>query len=151
MTGLKHILVPTDFSANAELALQYAKSLAGHYAAQIHLLHVIPDPTTAMGMYEQIGESIPEDWLESMLKHSDEQLEKIIKTGNISRNHFTGVTVQGDAFNAISRYANDNNIDLIVIGMHGRTHAIHHYLIGGLADRIVRKAPCPVLIVPAEN
>jgi len=150
MLELKQILVPTDFSANAQLALQYANSLAKHFGANLHLLHVIPDPVTAMGMYEQIGEAIPEDWQESMLNHSDQQLKNIIDKECDQRSITISATAQGDAFNEISRYAKNNDIDLIVIGMHGRTRAIHHYLIGGLADRIFRKATCPVLTVPAE-
>ncbi|MBF8269787.1 MAG: hypothetical protein HW386_1496 [Gammaproteobacteria bacterium] len=150
MNKLKRILVPTDFSDTADLALRYGHSLARQYEAQLHLLHVIPDPTTAMGIYEQIADAIPPDWQETMLRHSEEQLQKQAAGVCGPANKVIRTTLQGDAYSEIIRYTKFNAIDLIVIGTHGRTSSVHH-LIGGLTDRIFRKAPCPVLTVPPAD
>jgi len=150
MTKLKRILVPTDFSETADLALHYGHSLSRQYDAQLHLLHVIPDPTTAMGIYEQIADAIPPDWQETMQRQSDQQLLEISNKECGPGNKIIRSTTQGDTFNEIYRYAKDNSIDLIVLGTHGRTRSVHH-LIGGLADKIFRKAPCPVLTVPPDK
>ena len=150
MTDLKQILVPTDFSDNAGLALQYAGSLAEHYGARIHLLHVIPDPTTAMGIYEQISDAIPPDWLDTMQHHSNNQLDETVRKECGDVDNVIKTTAQGDTFTEITRYARDNAVDLIIIGTHGRTATPHHML-GSLADKVFRKAPCPVMTVPAGD
>ena len=150
MAKLKQILVLTDFSDTAGLALQYAHSLSRQFDASLHLLHVIPDPTTAMGIYEQIADVIPPDWQNKMLQHSNEQLLQTAARVCGRADDVIRITAQGDTYGEIVRYVKDNAIDLIVIGTHGKTGSVHQ-LIGGLADRIFRKAPCPVLTVPPEN
>ena len=150
MTDFNNILVPTDFSDNARLALDYACSLAGKYEASLHLLHVIPDPTSAMGIYEQIGDAIPPDWVDTMTQYSDEHLAELPGEDRKAQNSIIRITLQGDTFNVLTEYARDNDIDLIVIGIHGKTASLHQ-MVGGLADKISRKAPCPVLTVPSED
>lgn len=150
MTDFNNILVPTDFSDNARLALDYACSLAGKYESKLHLLHVIPDPATAMGIYEQVGDAIPPDWVDTMTQHSDEHLAELPGKDSSMQNNVLRITLQGDTFNVLTEYARDNDIDLIVIGAHGKTASVYQ-MVGGFAEKVSRKAPCPVLTVPARD
>lgn len=138
---MKRILLPTDFSDTAEHALDYARELAERFDAEAHLLYVVPDPTPqdwAVGAAALVVSDLLETW-----KADAEQ--------RLSRVSLDGVeTVRairvGHAFVEILRYAADNAIDLIVMGTHGRG-PVKHLLLGSVAEKVVRKAPCPVLTV----
>lgn len=150
MTDFSQILVPTDFSDNATLAVQYAVDLAGRYRSHLHLLHVIPDAATVIGLYERIGKAVPADWHETMQQHSDERLKKLMHAECGPGDNTVTTTKQGDVFEEITRYAKENKIDLIVIGIQGRTQSMEN-VIGSLANRVLRKSPCPVLTVPPDK
>ena len=126
---LERILFPTDFSDTAEYARGHARELALRFQARLHLLHVVADPVSQ----DRAGE------VESQ---AEERLGEL---------PFRGIDVQrttraGHVFVEIVRYAADNQIDLIVMGTHGHG-PVAHLLLGSVADKVVRKAPCPVLTV----
>jgi nucleotide-binding universal stress UspA family protein len=138
---LQNICVGVDFSDTSGTALNYAKALADAFGARLHLLHVlvnwVPDGDFPVSPQFYIGlEESARKQLNSLLS-TDEQIKYQAKLALIS-----GLS----EFVEIVRYARDNNIDLLVLGTHGRG-AIAHMLMGSVAEKVVRKAPCPVLTV----
>ncbi len=138
---LDRILVPIDFSETAQHALDYARDLAQMFGAEVHLLHVVPDPVAQGWAGEATGMVIP-DLLRTWEADSDKRLQEIEVNGvTVER-----VTAVGHDFVEILKYAGGNDIDMIVMGTHGRG-AVKHMLLGSVAEKVVRKAPCPVLTV----
>jgi len=143
-----NIVCPVDFSEYTEGILRYAVSIAKKYDARLHLLHVIPNlnyftpyesfltPENLVLIEKNIEKEIEKDF-EKIVKNIDMPVKKIIKTG---------VT-----FVEITDYVKEENIDLVVMGTHGRS-GIEHILIGSVAEKILRRSPCPVLTVrPKER
>lgn len=146
MIQLKRILVPTDFSEHSEHAAAYAAEFARRFdVAEIHCLHVsdIPADLLATSGYYLTGPS--EQFIAQVHDESQKSLERF------AAKHFEGLPVQtvfleGRPFVEIIRYTRDKDIQLIVIATHGRT-GLQHALFGSVAEKVVRKAPCPVLVV----
>ena len=153
MITLKHILVPTDFSETSEAAAKYGVALARAFNATLHLLHVEPrrdlqiiverelvvekylsDPTAATSAQNAAREILG--------KILTEQEEKEVRAEYVLRASGLG----GNLHVEIVRYAKERTIDLIVMGTHGRGF-VAHMLMGSVAEKVVRKAPCPVLTV----
>lgn len=138
---IKHILVPTDFSGPAREATDHALELAGQFKATVTFYHVIEDPVVyipALGGYAPQPREL-EDF-------SDVALAEWVVDGDLP-----GLTIHrkwehGHPVSNIVDYASENGCDLIVMGTHGRS-MLGHVLIGSVAERVVRKAQCPVLTV----
>ena len=137
----ERILVPTDFSETAGRALEYGRDLAKVFGAALHVLNVIPDPMTQPWAGEASGIVIP-DLLKTWQAEAERRLSEL-KPAEVPAERATRV---GHAFVEIVRYAKEHDIDLIVMGTHGRG-AVAHMLLGSVAEKVVRKAPCPVLTV----
>jgi nucleotide-binding universal stress UspA family protein len=150
MIALRTILVPTDFSETAETALTYAKALAETFNASLHLLHVLQDPLVYAPVAE--GYTVLPKLREEMEREAQQQLENVLSDPERRRFHAVPALKWGTPFLEIVRYARDQQIDLIVLGTHGRG-PITHLLLGSVAEKVVRKAPCPVLTVrpPAHH
>ena len=145
MIDLKKILVPTDFSEFGQHALLYGCELAKRFGAELHLLNVVQDAVTMFPEPNMMGTSM-NDLVADMQSLSEKQLEEMPGlSGSEDLNVVRKVCV-GPAFLEIIRYAKEQEIDLIVIGTHGRT-GLKHMLLGSVAEKVVRKAPCPVLTV----
>ncbi len=143
MISLKTILVPTDFSGCSEAAVSYGYALAEAFGATVHLLTVVQDPYTlpwaAEGFAAPIGDMLA-DW-ETQAKR------RLAESVPVSAASKTVVQTQvGTPHSEIVRYAAEHRIDLIVLGTHGRG-PLGHLLLGSVAERVVRTAPCPVLTV----
>jgi universal stress protein A len=142
------ILVPIDFSEHSKKALQYAVPLADQFKAVIHLLYVV-EPTVypADFSFGQIGFSDVETELR---KKGEQELHEMVET--IIQGHVPSVArvKTGLPFVEIVSYAHDEKIDLIVVATHGHT-GVEHILFGSTAEKIVRKAPCPVLVVRTQE
>jgi nucleotide-binding universal stress UspA family protein len=143
MIAIRKILVPTDFSDCSADAERYGRGLAEAFGASLHLLHVVQDPYTQ----PWAAEAFPAP-LGDLLAQWEEQARRRILEGlpEAARANATVVTQIGSPFLEIVRYAQEQQIDLIVIGTHGRG-PIGHMLLGSVAEKVVRKAPCPVLTV----
>jgi nucleotide-binding universal stress UspA family protein len=145
MIKLDRILVPTDFSDCAQQALTYATELAKRFEAELHLLHAVQPPVTVYAHAAPLPEEVmhPE-------KPAQKELEEIEvpgaeQLGQVQRHIRTGA-----AFVEIVRFAKEQDVDLIVIGTHGRS-GLTHVLLGSVAEKVVRKASCPVLTVRPEG
>lgn len=141
---IKRILFPTDFSEGALNALPYAVDIARSYGAKLYMLHVIYDIATASGLH------VPHISVDEMYKELDasarKELEKfgadIIK--DIKDIEYS--VIRGIPYEEILKFAKEKQIDLIVIGTHGRK-GLDRVLFGSTAERVVRNASCPVLTV----
>jgi nucleotide-binding universal stress UspA family protein len=143
MIALKKILVPTDFSECSEAALRYGRALAAAFGATLHLLHVVQDPYTQPWSAEAFPAPLG-DLLEQWQAQARARLVELVPDAERAS---TMVAVQvGSPFFEVIRYAQEQGIDLIVLGTHGRG-PLGHVLLGSVAERVVRKAPCPVLTV----
>jgi nucleotide-binding universal stress UspA family protein len=145
MTAIHKILCPVDFSACSDHALKYALAFAQSHQAALELLHVVEPLIYGVGS-GGIGGALQTTYLEDVGKGASEHLAGVV--GELRRRYdqVTGLTVDGTPFVEIIRRARDQKTDLIVMGTHGR-RGLPHLLIGSVAERVVRKAPCPVLTV----
>ena len=146
MIRLKHILVPIDFSQQSERATDYGLTLARQFDATLHLLHVIEDPVVYLPMYE----SYPVPTRQQFETYADERLENWIPESLCQGVKIETAWRHGRPDVEIVDYASDSAVDLIVIGTHGRGMAAH-LLLGSVAEKVVRKAACPVLTVHATG
>jgi len=136
---LRKILVPVDFSECSRKALHYATALAKQCQAEILLLHVLEMPPIPVQAFETAFLEAPAE--ESVEKELSEWQAQVGSTAPVKT-----LVCSGSASPEIVRTADENNMDLIVIGSHGRT-GLARLLLGSTAERVVRHAPCPVLVV----
>jgi universal stress protein A len=139
---IKSILVPIDFSKPSEKALDFAVSLARQFGAKLTLLSVIePFPTPDFAYYPLAMES------EKMVAATKKRLEKVpVKAGAKQELIEKTVVRNGVPFKEITAAARSLKVDLIVISTHGYSGLAHVFL-GSTAERVVRHAECPVLVV----
>lgn len=146
MIAIKKVLVATDFGPASETALNYGRALAGLLGGGLHVLHVTENVYLAAA--NGYGHAYMPPELQRDIEHAaQEQTESLLTEEDRRTLQAKAVTV---TFNtpaaAIVEYAKTNNIDLIVLGTHGRG-AFSHLFMGSVAERVVRTAPCPVLTV----
>ncbi len=143
--SLKKILCPVDFSETSNLATHYAVAFARMNGAALTLLHVVAPPIASLpgeaGML-----AVPQADIQEITQACTERLAKIVASIDAGGLALDAQVVSGIPFLEISRYADEHDIDLIVMGSRGRT-GLSHLLIGSVAERVLRKAPCPVLTV----
>jgi nucleotide-binding universal stress UspA family protein len=148
MIVLKNILVATDFSEPSAKALAYGRDLARSYNATLHLLHVTEN--VLLRYAPEVGFVVPE-LQQDIDRAARRELDKLI-TEDDSRTLRVVPAIESaaNAAAAIVTYANVQEIDLIVVGTHGRG-AVKQLIMGSVAERVVRTAPCPVLAVRAHE
>lgn len=140
------ILVPTDFSAPSKAALALAKRIATTSGASLHLMHVIEDPFATAAYATEICAPPPAGAPESWLQKAKVRLEAQLTPEERASLRSTHLVVFGIPARDIVDHAAANDIDLIVMGTHGRG-GVQHLLMGSVAERVVRATPCPVLTV----
>jgi nucleotide-binding universal stress UspA family protein len=146
MISLQRILVPTDFDEAAEAALGYARALARQFGATITVLHVADNVLSgSVGIEGYVG-AFP-DFQRSIEEAARRRLDALLDDEDRRELGATAVLRTSNApALVISTFARDHDIDLIVMGTHGRG-AMAHLLMGSVAERVVRLSPCPVLTV----
>jgi nucleotide-binding universal stress UspA family protein len=144
---ISRILVPVDFSAYSDRALDYAAMLAEKVDASLYLLHVVdvpPAPAPSTG--EFYGFALPElepGLVAEVQRQMGDAVARLAEAGMAS----THVEVRtGPTATTIVNIASKEACDLIVMGSHGRT-GLAHLFMGSVAERVTRTAPCPVLTV----
>lgn len=149
MTQLRKILFATDLSEPAGHAQKYACSLAEQFGAELHVLSVIQD-VALVSPDPNVPWVIPASSLEEVQKSLEQSLAQVPDPAWSAGKSVVRVIRTGAPYAEIVEYAKEAGIDLIVIGTHGRS-GILHALLGSVAEKIVRKSPCPVLTVPPKG
>ena len=145
MIKLKRVLVPTDFSDSARHAFTYGLSFAKEYGAELVLLHVVENVTVGYA-----SDLFPVPMAEVFQEISGYARAELAKLGQEARERgVSGVSeqvIQGKPSSEIIRFASENHVDMIVLGTHGKG-MLDQALFGSTTERVVRRAPCPVLTV----
>jgi nucleotide-binding universal stress UspA family protein/mono/diheme cytochrome c family protein len=140
---IKRILVPLDFSANSEFALDYAYAMAQRFNAALHLVHVCEVPSVGTGSMDAYAIAYT-NWSQQLGEQAERQLVEVQK--KLTAVPTSTEVLFGNPAKCIITAANAERADLIVMGTHGHG-AIMHVLMGNVAERVVRTATCPVLTV----
>lgn len=146
MPTIQRILVPTDFSSCSRAGLNYALSWAEHTGARVQVVHVAETPALVgpdlmVTMPDHPARTIAE-WIDAeATKAMGRFLAEVYRPENVA---IESAVFVGDIAERIAMAAKDWRADLIVVGTHGRT-GLSHMLMGSVAEKILRVAPCPVL------
>jgi universal stress protein A len=149
MSKIQRILVPVDFSETSKRALEYAYQFVHRFDAKLDVLHVWRPSEYAGDEMVVLTRSEPELTLSTFLRnHADQQLTAFLKEVP----HSKQMLESGDPAQVIARVAGEGGYDLVIMGTHGRT-GLSHLMMGSVAEKVVRLAPCPVLTfrAPAEK
>jgi universal stress protein A len=141
------ILVPVDFTPLADRALKYAAMLARRHSARLELVHVVEDPFVT-GAWSSDG-YVPNagELLEGLIASAEQRLAQSAAALGVP---VKTAVLSGRPAQAIVEHAGAGGFDLIVMGTRGRT-GLSHVVMGSVAERVVRNAPCPVLTVHATE
>jgi len=141
-TNIKKVLVPIDFSDYSKSALKYAVNFAKSFNADIILIYVVEPiiypPDFSMGQIAM--PSINTEWDD----RAKDELQKLAKNEIAGVASVKTIIKTGKPFVEIIETAKEENVDLIIIATHGHS-GVEHILFGSTAEKVVRKAPCPVL------
>jgi len=139
--SLKRILIAYDFSDDSEIALQFALSISNGYEAEMHLLHVLPARNYNNGHELRcVSPALDIDFGDSARRL------KNALPGSVSHSNKVRLSVsEGQPYREVLEYAEEHNIDLICMGVRGAGYGVNT-LFGSNVDRVLRQAPCPVLI-----
>jgi len=144
MINLRRILVPTDMSTHSLAALEYASSFGVLYDARLFLLHVADVVPPVLSLPVQDGEA------EAYRRRTEEEATRSLRAfveSQISRDiRLTPVVRVGAPADEIRRFADDEQMDLVVMATHGRT-GFRHMVMGSIAEKVVRLSRVPVLTV----
>lgn len=141
---IKTILVPTDFSEYAAYAYQWALGLAAVGKAKVILFHATP-PIPALAFPESVYYPDLAKLERDMIADAEKQLTEFAAKKGMSAVPVETRVSMGEAVWEICKVAEETHADLIVMGSHGRT-GLSHVFLGSVAERVVRHAPCPVLV-----
>ena len=146
MSRFQTIVVAVDFSQTSEDALEAACELAQLHHGHVHLLHVVPDPLQMAYTPEPIAldvDALLRQWTDG----ARDQLTALAARQQPKPQSLTTAVAAGAAAHEIVRYAIEQHADLIVLGSHGRGF-VDRLLLGNIAERVLRHAHCPVMVVP---
>ena len=141
------ILIPTDGSDPAKSAVEMALNLAEIHDAALHVLYSVDQPTSVSGMGE--GFSGLDDLLDALDERGQEATRAIVEQAKERDIPTTAAVRRGNAHEDILTYADKNNVDVIVMGTHGRT-GVKRALLGSVTENVVRHSEIPVLTVHKE-
>jgi len=141
--------VPTDFSKLSFSAFEYAKNLAERMDATIHLIYVLEKtpPFLAVRSLDVTEEEVMKTMEEQAKKQLSETADTFREESNVK---IIEVCRKGIDYEEIVNYSKEIKSDLIVIATHGRT-GILHTLLGSVAEKVIRFAKCPVLVITPEE
>jgi nucleotide-binding universal stress UspA family protein len=144
MIKMDKILFPTDFSEFSNNALKYAISFAREYKAKLIVLHVIENIYPYSGFSETAFPIV--ELYTDVEKYASKEMESLISNNVPKDLPVEQIITRGTPFLEIVNSAREKEVDLIVIATHGRT-GLEHVFFGSTAEKVVRKAPCPVLTI----
>jgi nucleotide-binding universal stress UspA family protein len=152
MIAIETILLPTDGSECSRKATTYAMSLGRQYGGRIVAVHVIDqgwEEQTRIASVE-VGPELMQKLHDGYAQDARRILEEVVGVGAKSGVPVETRMIKGIPFDAIVRLGKELPADLIIIGTHGR-RGVSHFLLGSVAEKVVRNAPCPVLTVRTEE
>jgi nucleotide-binding universal stress UspA family protein len=140
---IRRILVPIDFSEHADSVIEWSRHLAMEHSSQLILLHVYHLPVE----FQQLeGAYLPPDFWANVKSEAEQTLGRHVSDLRAAGLQVEAVVREGYPATVIVDEAESQRADLIVIGTHGLS-GLKHLLLGSIAERVVQKAPCPVLAV----
>jgi nucleotide-binding universal stress UspA family protein len=144
---VKRILVPVDFSECSQEGLQYAIGFANQFGSRIMLLHA-----TYLGYIYSTEGTVPYDvrgLQKAARENAERQMRKLVRAAKFGRVKYEIAFIEGSPVLDICAFAKEHNVDVIITSTHGLT-GFEHVLIGSIAEKVVRYAPCSVLVVPSH-
>ena len=143
---MKNILVAVDFSGVTDAVMDAATKMGRALGADVCLVHVAsPDPDF-LGF--QTGPQVVRDQVAHHWHEEHRQLQSFADTMKQKGINAKALLIQGMTADKILEEAAQNKADLIILGSHGHG-ALHHVLLGSVSEGVLKKAPCPVLVVPS--
>lgn len=133
--NVRNVLCPVDFSKSSDAALFFASSLARENGAVLHIVHVYEEPFA----YTDLSSYVPP----ADMQPAKDRLEMTRPTSDVS---FLQEFIIGNPSDKLVEYADQNHVDLIVMGTHGRS-GLNRILMGSVAENVIRRAPCPVMTI----
>lgn len=146
MLPFKTIVVPTDFSDLANAAIPVAFALARDHKARVVLVHVLEAIVIPNPLYATYYPMPTPEQMRKAESASAEALKKLVPAEHRDKVEVTALAVHGEPASELGRIAREEMASLIVIASHGRT-GLKHLVLGSVAERVLRAASCPVLIV----
>ena len=145
MITVRRILAPTDFSDNSTAAVRYAAELADKFQAEVVLLHVVQD--LALVLPDAVMPTpVATPNLDDMIAAAKTGIANLVRELDLARLNPKSEVRVGSPATEIVAAAEDLKADLLCVSTHGRT-GLAHFLLGSVAEKIIRHAPCPVLTV----
>lgn len=146
MIAIRNLLVATDFSPASQTALVYGRAFARTFKARLHVLHVVEDVSPFL--YPEGTGLLPYSQMETAIRRAaEQQLDAFVDASDrLELRAETVLRTGASAAKAITDYAREAAIDLLIIGATGRG-AIDRLLMGSVAEKVLRHAPCPVMAV----
>lgn len=141
--SIKRILAAVDFSETSDKAFDYAMSLARVFEAEVVALHVVHDPIV-------YAPTTGQEWRDEFERTIKKKLDALLNRHTCEGVEVSSVIKQGGAWLEIIEYAKAENCDMIVLGTHGHG-PVQHMLMGSVAEKVVRKAKHPVLVVRPDQ
>ena len=139
MDDIQQILAPTDFSDVSRQGLEFAKSLAKKFSAQLFVVHVIDEPLLN-------APTTSDEYRESFAQTQREKLQKLFTPEELETMKPELAVLFGAATKQLLQYIQSHGVDLVVMGMQGRS-ALADMLLGSVCESLLRKSPCPVVTV----
>jgi nucleotide-binding universal stress UspA family protein len=142
MIEVNKVLVAVDFSKESQLAAKFAVSIAHEYKAKLYVIHVVTPLPSSLGAevpdFDSFQRQYIERFGEDLKRVIPEKIKRIIEVEEILE--------VGEPYHMIVEKAKELDVDIIVLATHGRT-GISHILLGSVAERVIRHAPCPVFAI----
>ena len=152
---IKNILAPTDFSENAQVAFEKAYDLAQQLGAKLFVLHVRDESNLRIAIKEGLLEAdITDEQLEEAVKNlTEERFANLLGSVDGSQVAIEHISRRGDSGATILSYAKEIGADIIVIGRHGAgvMESILSAVLGSVAETLIKKSPCPVLVTRRDH
>ncbi|MBU0943215.1 MAG: universal stress protein [Proteobacteria bacterium] len=142
MQEICQILVPLDFSMNTIKLVDYASYIAGKFSAKLCFVHVV-DTRQAYDLF--LSHPVLTDLQEKIMAAAEERMASFLRANADRCKGCTGKVINGNIVDSLIAYAKNEKVDLIIIGTHG-SKGLEKILLGSVAERVIKKSPCPTLL-----
>ncbi len=144
MIEIKKVLFPVDFTEGSKRILPFVKFLVEKCGAELHLIHVVRGPEDFTGF--EMGAAWFSSFEQELIKGAQKAMDRFVTEEFGEDANIPTQVLMGDAVDEIINYANRNEIDIIVMGTHGRK-GLEKIMFGSVAEGVVKAASCPVITV----